>query len=191
MKSKSLQDLYFDEIKDLYDAENRIVKTLPKMVKAASSEELQGAFSDHLQKTRGHVERLQKIFAGMGKKPIAKTCNGMKGILEEGGEALELEAGAARDAALIAGAQRVEHYEMAAYGTVKTWAGQLDRSEDSELLQQTLDEEKEADETLTGIAESGINAAAEEGAEDDSEEESSEDDAKGPARTTSSRSRTR
>jgi ferritin-like metal-binding protein YciE len=189
MKSKSLQDLYYDEIKDLYDAENRIVKTIPKLVKASSSEELQDAFNDHLQKTRGHVERLQRIFAGMGKKPTAKTCNGMKGILEEGAEALELEAGAARDAALIAGAQRVEHYEMAAYGTVKTWAGQLDRSEDSELLQQTLDEEKEADETLTGIAESGINAAAEEDSErssesEDPKEDSERDDAKSPAKTT-------
>jgi ferritin-like metal-binding protein YciE len=189
MKSKSLQDLYYDEIKDLYDAENRIVKTIPKLVKASSSEELQDDFNDHLQKTRGHVERLQRIFAGMGKKPTAKTCNGMKGILEEGAEALELEAGAARDAALIAGAQRVEHYEMAAYGTVKTWAGQLDRSEDSELLQQTLDEEKEADETLTGIAESGINAAAEEDSErssesEDPKEDSERDDAKSPAKTT-------
>ena len=118
------------------------MKTLPKLVKASSSEELQDAFNDHLQKTRGHVERLRRIFAGMGKKPTAKTCNGMKGILEEGAEALELEAGAARDAALIAGAQRVEHYEMAAYGTVKTWAGQLDRSDDSELLQQTLERGK-------------------------------------------------
>jgi ferritin-like metal-binding protein YciE len=161
MKPSTLEDLYYDEVKDLYDAENRIVKTLPKLAQASSSTELQDAFKDHLQKSEGHVRRLEQIFESMGKKASAKTCNGIKGILEEGAEAFELDAGPIRDAALIGGAQRVEHYEMAAYGTVKTWAEQLGRDEDARLLEQTLDEEKEADETLTGIAESGVNAEAE------------------------------
>ena len=163
MKPNSLQELYAEEIKDLYDAESRIVKTLPKLVDASSSSQLRAAFSEHLTQTQDQVRRLEQIFARLGMKPSGKTCDGMKGILEEGSHALDLDAGVAKDAALIAGAQRVEHYEIAAYGTVKNWAQQMNRTEDVRLLQQTLDEEKGADVRLTGLAEGGINAGAESG----------------------------
>jgi ferritin-like metal-binding protein YciE len=158
-KSKTLEELYNEELRDLYDAENRIVKTLPKLAKESSSEDLRAAFEEHLEQTRGHVERLVQIFKSMGEKPRAKTCDGIKGIIEEGSEILGLEDGASKDAGLIGGAQRVEHYEMAAYGTVRTWAEQLGRDDDARLLQQTLDEEKAADEKLSQLAGS-INAAA-------------------------------
>jgi ferritin-like metal-binding protein YciE len=158
-KSKTLEELYDEELRDLYDAENRIVKALPKLAKESSSDELRAAFEEHLEQTRGHVERLVQIFKRMGERPRAKTCDGIKGIIEEGSEILELEGGASKDAGLIGGAQRVEHYEMAAYGTVRTWAQQLGRGEDAQLLQQTLDEEKATDEKLSQIAQS-INASA-------------------------------
>src|SRR5439155_17966516 len=167
-KSKTLEQLYGDELKDLYDAENRIVKTLPKLAKASSSDELKNAFEEHLKKSREHVERLEQIFESMNKTATAKTCDGIKGIIEEGSEILELEDGPAKDAGLIGGAQRVEHYEMAAYGTIRTWAQQMGRQNDTNLLQQTLDEEKEADEKLSQIAQN-INAAAEK--ENESEEQ--------------------
>jgi ferritin-like metal-binding protein YciE len=161
-KPKGLDQLYYEELRDLYDAENRLVRTLPKLAKASSADELEDAFTDHLEKTRGHVERLNRIFESMGKKASAKTCNGIRGIIEEGSEILELESGPVRDAGLIAGAQRAEHYEIAAYGTVRTWAQQLNRQEDVDFLQQTLDEEKEADKKLTEIAEASVNIKAEE-----------------------------
>jgi ferritin-like metal-binding protein YciE len=158
-KSKTLEELYNEELRDLYDAENRIVKTLPKLAKESSSDDLRAAFEEHLEQTKGHVQRLVQIFKNMDEKPRAKTCDGIKGIIEEGSEILELEDGASKDAGLIGGAQRVEHYEMAAYGTVRTWAKQLGRDEDAKLLQQTLDEEKAVDEKLSRLAGS-INAAA-------------------------------
>jgi ferritin-like metal-binding protein YciE len=169
-KSKTLEQLYGDELKDLYDAENRIVKTLPKLAKASSSAELKDAFEEHLEKSKEHLERLKQIFESMNKNPTAKTCNGIKGIIEEGSKILELEDGPAKDAGLIAGAQRVEHYEMAAYGTIRTWAQQMGRQDDADLLQQTLDEEKEADEKLSQIAQN-INAAAEKENETGKQEE--------------------
>ena len=161
MKLETMRDLYVVELEDLYDAENRIVKNLPKMIEAASSSELRTALTDHLEKTRGHVQRLEQIFQGMGQKAKGETCDGMKGILDEG-EHMVKEDGSpnVKDAGLIAGAQRVEHYEIAAYGSVRTWAQQLGYENDANLLQQTLDEEKDADKRLTAIAESSVNPTA-------------------------------
>jgi ferritin-like metal-binding protein YciE len=152
-KPDSLQSLYLDEIKDLYDAENRIVKALPKLAEASTNPMLRDAFNEHLQVSRGHVKRLETIFADLGEKASGKTCNGIKGIIDEGSDALDYDAGSMKDAALIGGAQRVEHYEIAAYGTARTWAEHLGRTADVQLLDQTLQEEKEADRKLTAIAE--------------------------------------
>jgi ferritin-like metal-binding protein YciE len=153
MKLKTLKDLYRDELRDVYDAENQIVKALPKMVKAASSPELEKALQEHLNKTKGHLRRLDQVFKSMGEKPKRKTCEGLKGLLEEGKELMEEDAEpAVMDAGLIAGAQRVEHYEMAAYGSLRTWAEQLGEEDAVPLLEQTLEEEKEADRILSEIA---------------------------------------
>jgi ferritin-like metal-binding protein YciE len=166
MDMSTLQDLYIDELRDLLHAENQILKALPKMAKQASSPELQKAFEDHLQETEGHVERLNKIFEMMGEKPRTKKCKGMEGIIEEGKEIMsEAENDEIMDAGLIAAAQRVEHYEMAAYGTVRTYAKLLGDDKAAKLLQQTLDEEGNADKKLTALAESGINLEAAQGAE--------------------------
>jgi ferritin-like metal-binding protein YciE len=160
MAQKTLDELYEEEIKDLYDAENRLVKTLPKLAEASTSTDLRDAFTNHLQKTQDHVRRLEEIFNRLGKKPSSKTCDGIKGIISEGSDAFGLDPGPSRDAMLIGGAQRAEHYEIAAYGTVKTWAEQLGRREDVSLLTETLNEEKEADRTLSGIAERKVNVDA-------------------------------
>ena len=161
MKLDSLETLFIEELRDLYSAENQLVKALPKMAKRASSEELKQAFEEHLELTKEHVERLDEIFEKLGKPAKGKTCKGMKGLIEEGSEVLE-EHGETSviDAALIAAAQKVEHYEIATYGTVRTWAEMLDQDDAVDLLQQTLDEESETDEKLTEIAESTINATA-------------------------------
>lgn len=164
MKVSSLKELFVEELKDVYDAENQIVKALPKLAKATSTPELRKAFEDHLEQTKGHVRRLEQIFEGLGEQAKAKKCDGLRGILSEGEDVIsDGQEGPVRDAGLIAGAQRVEHYEIAAYGTVKNWAQQMNRTEDVRLLQQTLDEEKGADVRLTGLAEGGINAGAESG----------------------------
>jgi ferritin-like metal-binding protein YciE len=155
MKVASIQDLFLDELKDLYSAEKQITKALPKLVKAASTEELSAAFASHLQETKGHVERLEEIFQKLGKKGVGKTCEGMKGVLEEGAEVIqEIEKGPIRDAGLIAAAQRVEHYEIAGYGSVRAFAQLLGKQDIVELLEETLQEEKAADEKLTKISES-------------------------------------
>ncbi|MGH9377683.1 MAG: ferritin-like domain-containing protein [Terriglobia bacterium] len=161
MKYETLKDLYLDELRDIYDAENEIVKALPKMADAAASPQLRAAFEHHLQETKQHVTRLEQVFQGMGEKPKAKKCDGVRGILQEG-EDLIGEKGdrAVRDAGLIAGAQRVEHYEMAVYGSLRTWAGQLANSRAVELLSETLNEEKEADHKLTEIAAGSVNKQA-------------------------------
>jgi len=161
MKLDSLETLFVEELRDLYSAETQLVKVLPKMVKRAHSEELKQAFEEHLELTREHVERLDEIFENLGKPAKGKTCKAMKGLIEEGSEVLE-EHGESSviDAALIAAAQKVEHYEIATYGTVRTWAEMLDQDDAVDLLQQTLDEESETDEKLTEIAESTINATA-------------------------------
>jgi ferritin-like metal-binding protein YciE len=161
MKLDSLQKLYIEELRDLYNAENQLVKALPKMAKGASHQELKQAFEDHLDQTKEHVERLEEIFKRLDEKPTGKTCKGMKGLIEEGAEMLEEDGDeAVLDAALIGAAQRVEHYEIAAYGTVRTFANMLGEQEAVELLQQTLDEEGETDKLLTELAESVVNVEA-------------------------------
>jgi len=146
----TIENLFIEELKDLYSAENQITKTLPKLVEAASNADLKKAFEHHLKETEGHVERLEKAFKILEASPKGKTCNGMKGILSEGAEMLnEIAEGNIRDLALISAAQRVEHYEMAAYGTVHTYAEILNKQQIAGLLQETLKEEKAADQKLT------------------------------------------
>jgi ferritin-like metal-binding protein YciE len=157
----SLKELFVSELKDLYSAENQIVKALPKMAKAASSADLRAAFEEHLEQTHGHVERLEQIFKTLGATPKGKKCKAMEGLIEEGKELLEADAEpAVRDAGLIAAAQRVEHYEMAGYGCVRTYARLLHDEQSATLLQQTLDEEAETDKKLTDLAESMVNVDA-------------------------------
>lgn len=168
MEMESLQELYVDELKDLYSAEKQIVKALPKMVKNATNPELKEAFSNHLDETEGHVQRLEKIFQMLGEKAGGKKCKGMEGLIEEAKELLEEDASEeVLDAGLISKAQHVEHYEMAGYGTVRTYAEQLGFSDQAKLLQQTLDEEGKANELLTQIAESSVNLEAETGSEEE------------------------
>jgi ferritin-like metal-binding protein YciE len=165
---EGLKELYIDELKDIYNAENQLVKALPKMAKAASSDELRKGFEEHLEQTKGQVQRLEQIFKSLGENPKGKKCKGMEGLVEEGSEVMEEDfEGALMDAALIGAAQRVEHYEIAAYGTVCAFADELGESEHSELLNQTLEEEKDTDEKLTKLAEQ-INAEANEGGEEES-----------------------
>lgn len=171
MKANSLQELYVGELRDLYDAEHQIIKALPKMISKTSSEELKSALSEHLDITRRQAERLEQIFENMGERAKAQKCKGMAGVIEEGNELLkEAEDEDVRDAAIIASAQKVEHYEMAGYGTVRTWATLLGEEDAANLLEETLNEEKEADQKLTDIAES-INVEAREGQEEEEEVE--------------------
>ena len=170
MEMESLKELYIEELKDLYSAEKQLVKALPKMAKNATNPELQQAFTQHLEETEGHVERLEQIFEMLGERAGGKKCKGMEGLIEEAKELLEEDASeAVLDAGLISKAQHVEHYEMAGYGTVRTYAQQLGLDEQAELLQQTLDEEGNANELLTQIAETSVNLEAEEGAEEEEE----------------------
>jgi ferritin-like metal-binding protein YciE len=153
MPKEGLKELYVDELKDLYNAENQLVKALPKMAKAASSEELRAGFEEHLEQTKGHVQRLEQIFRMLGENAKGKKCRGMEGLVEEGSEIMgEDFEDALLDAALIGAAQRVEHYEIAAYGTVRAFAEELGESEHVSLLEETLQEEKETDEKLTELA---------------------------------------
>lgn len=162
MKIKSLQDLYVEELRDLYSAESQIVKALPKMAKAATHEELRTAFEEHLEQSQEHVERLEQIFESLDESPKGKKCMGLAGLVEEATELMKEEMPPnVLDAGLIAAAQRVEHYEIAVYGTLATFAKLLGRDEDHDLLGRTLEEEKEADSKLTEIAESAINVDAE------------------------------
>ena len=177
-KVQSLQDMYVEELKDIYNAEKQLLKALPKMAKAASSDELRTAFEEHLEQTKGHVERLEQVFQTMDMAAKGKTCEAMKGLVAEGEEILELEGDEATiDAGLIAAAQKVEHYEIATYGTLRSWAKQLGSEEAATLLQQTLDEESETDERLTKLAESIVNPDAEGGEASAEEDEDMEDDA--------------
>lgn len=154
MSLDTMQQLLLDELKDIYSAEKQITRALSKMAKGTSSSELKQAFQDHLEQTKGHIERLDQAFEILGKKGRAKTCQAMQGIVEEGNEMLsETEKGDVRDAALISAAQRVEHYEMAAYGSVRNYAKLLGHEDVAKLLEQTLEEEKATDEKLTRIAE--------------------------------------
>jgi ferritin-like metal-binding protein YciE len=171
MKENTLRGLFVDELRDLYDAENRLVKTLPRMAKAANSEELRSGIAAHLEQTKGHVERLKQIMTSLDEKPSGKKCAGMMGILQEGDEMLdEGFDGSVKDAALISAAQRVEHYEIAAYGCVRTWAKELGEEEAAVLLETTLNEEKETDAKLTELAETVNEAAKSEGIEAEEEE---------------------
>jgi ferritin-like metal-binding protein YciE len=165
MKLNSLEEVFVQELKDVYDAEKQITKALPKMIKAASSEQLQTALREHLDITNLQIERLDRIFEGIGESPGRKKCAGMQGLIKEAGHLLDAESDAtAQDAAMICGAQKVEHYEMAAYGCLRTWAQILGKEEAARLLQQTLDEEGEADKKLTEIAENlNVVAAHEQG----------------------------
>jgi ferritin-like metal-binding protein YciE len=157
----SLDDLFVAQIEDLYDAEQRLTQALPKMAQAASNRQLKSAFQDHLRETEQHVARLQQVFKSIGLTPERETCEAMKGLIAEGEEAIDASGDAdVRDAALIAAAQRVEHYEIAGYGTVRTLAQHLGRGDAARLLQQTLDEEGACDKKLTKIAESSVNVGA-------------------------------
>src|ERR1700732_270017 len=179
MEHQALKELYIDELKDIYSAENQLVKALPKMAKTANSEELRTGFEEHLEQTRGHVKRLEQICKELGEKPSGKKCKGMEGLVAEGqeimGEDFEDEV---MDAALISAAQRVEHYEIAAYGTVRTYGELLGEHVTAQLLEQTLEEEKETDQKLTDMAgEINVKAMGE-----GSQEGSSEDEEEMPIR---------
>lgn len=153
MSVDSMEKLFINELKDLYSAEKQITRALPKMAKASTSEELRSAFEEHLEQTKGQIERLDRVFEILGKTAGGKTCQGMKGLIEEGQEVMEeAEEGEIRDAAMIGAAQRVEHYEIAAYGTVRTLAQLMGQKEIAQLLQETLDEEGQTDKKLTSIA---------------------------------------
>ena len=166
----SLKDLLIDELRDLYSAETQLVKALPKMAKAASNDDLKQGILEHLEETRGHVDRLDRSLRILGASVKGKTCHAMKGLVEEGEEAIEAEAPPAiRDAFLIGAAQRVEHYEIAAYGTARSFAETLGEEEIAELLQETLDEEGETDKKLTTIA-AAVNEEASEADEGDEDE---------------------
>jgi ferritin-like metal-binding protein YciE len=158
----SFDKLYIDQLKDIYNAEKQLVRTLPRIAKASTSPELRSALEDHLEKTKTHVERLEEIFEEMGQRAAGKTCKGMQGLLEEGNELLEEDDADPKvlDAGIIMAAQKVEHYEIATYGSLRTLAQMKGDERAVELLQETLDEEKEADQLLTQLAESSINVEA-------------------------------
>ena len=161
MKLDTLKTLYIDELRDLYNAENQLVKALPKMAKAASSEELQDAFEKHLEQTKSHVDRLEEVFEEIGEKPKGKTCKAMKGLIDEGSEILKEDGEeSVIDAGIIVAAQKVEHYEIASYGSVRTFAQLLGKDRSADLLQRTLDEESEANEVLNKLAEDIVNPEA-------------------------------
>jgi ferritin-like metal-binding protein YciE len=175
MNENTLRELFVDELRDLYDAENRLVKALPKLAKAANLEDLRSGFETHLEQTKEHVERLKQIMESLDEKPTGKKCPGMIGILQEAEELIGEEfEGSVMDAALISAAQRAEHYEIAAYGCVHAWAKELGEDEAAELLEKTLTEEKETDAKLTEISEH-VNPSANSEAEEESEEKEGEE----------------
>lgn len=160
-KFDTLDDLLLEQIEDLYDAEQRLTEALPKMAEAASNTQLSSAFRTHLEETRQHVNRLENIFSLLGREPSREACDAMKGLIAEGEEMIGAKGSPeVRDAALIAAAQRVEHYEMAGYGSARTFASRIGRDDVASILQQTLDEEKATDRKLTMIAESAVNPQA-------------------------------
>ena len=161
MKLDTLEQLYITELRDLYSAENQLLKALPKMAKGASSPELKDAFEKHLEQTKGHIERLEQIFQQLDENPKGKTCRGMKGLIEEGSEILKEDGeDSVLDAGMIVAAQKVEHYEIASYGSVRTFANFLGKDEAARLLQSTLDEESETNEILNRLAEGVVNPEA-------------------------------
>ncbi len=173
MAATSLQELFVEELRDMYDAEKRLTKALPKMAKATEDGPLRAAFTAHLKETERQIGRLEQVFKTVGEKPRGKKCDGMMGIIEEGNTAMEELEGAVLDAALIAGAQKAEHYEISSYGTLAYFAELLGNDRAKQLLGQTLDEEKAADEKLTAIAKSDVNCDALMGTGDEDEEEPS------------------
>lgn len=175
MKIKNLRDFYVNELRDLFNAENQLTKALPKMAKAATNPDLKAGFEQHLEETRGHIARLEEIFQGLGVSPKGKTCKAMEGLVAEGAETIQEDMpDTVKDAALIAAAQRVEHYEIAGYGCVRTYARLLGEEDAVALLEQTLEEEAACDEKLTELAESGVNDEANEEDEEEEEEEGDE-----------------
>jgi ferritin-like metal-binding protein YciE len=161
MTIETMEDLFLEQIEDLYDAEQRLVKAIPKMAEASSTVELRNALEDHLQQTRGHVQRLEQVFSELGKDPKKQTCEAMKGLIEEGEEIIkDIDQSPLRDAGLIAAANRVEHYEIAAYGSAREMARTLGLSSSAQLLDKTLEEEKKADARLTQMAQSDVNPRA-------------------------------
>lgn len=161
MKLESLKDLYLEQLKDLYSAETQLVDALPKMAERASSQDLKQAFQNHLRETQEQVRRLEQIFQDIGETPKGHTCEGMKGLIREGEEMIKMQGDAkVIDAGLIAAAQRVEHYEIAGYGTVRTYAEMLGKQQHASLLERTLQEEEMTDEKLTQLAESHVNEEA-------------------------------
>jgi len=179
MDQETLQECLVEQLRDLYDAEKQLTKALPKMAKAAESEDLKEAIQTHLEETQGQVSRLEQVFQELGMAAKGKPCKAMKGLIEEGSEVIsENDKGAVRDIGIIAAAQRVEHYEIAAYGTVRTLAEHMENDRVAELLQETEDEEKAADSKLTEVAMT-IYASEEEGMEDADSEEEEEAPARG------------
>jgi ferritin-like metal-binding protein YciE len=171
MEHSALKELYIDELRDIYNAESQLVKALPKMAKASTSDELRSGFESHLEQTRGHVQRLEEIFDALNEKPTGKKCAGMQGLVKEGKEIMDEDfEGQVMDTALISAAQRVEHYEIAAYGCVRSWAELLGESEAASLLEKTLEEEKATDQKLTELSEK-INVEAKGQDEEGQEEE--------------------
>jgi ferritin-like metal-binding protein YciE len=161
LKLESVEDLFLEELRDLYDAESQLLKALPKMAEAAAAPALKMAFSQHLEQTKGHVGRLDRVFRELGAKPSGETCEAMKGLVKEGEQFVEAKGDpSVRDAGLIGAAQRVEHYEMAGYGTARSLAKRLGYQEIATILQETLEEEGEADKKLTAVAENEVNVRA-------------------------------
>jgi ferritin-like metal-binding protein YciE len=170
-EAKTLHDAFLDELRDAYDAEKQLTRALPKMAKAASSPKLRTAFESHLEETRGHIDRLERVFESLDEKPRGKHCDGIAGIIEEGKAVMEEDFDdATMDACLVAGGQRAEHYEMAAYGSMIAWARAMGHAEAADLLDQTLAEEKAADRKLSALAEGGINQEAADTAHPEEEE---------------------
>jgi ferritin-like metal-binding protein YciE len=182
MSAENLKELFVDELRDIYDAEKQLTKALPKMARAAENPELRAAFEEHLEITRAQVSRLEEVFKLLGIPARGKPCEGMKGLIEEGDEKLKKLEGSVLDAALIGSAQKVEHYEIATYGTLATFAEVLEMEDAKDLLGQSLDEEKEADEKLTAIA-GQINPEAEQEEEEGEQEEEGEMATTSPSRT--------
>jgi ferritin-like metal-binding protein YciE len=181
--AKTLNEAFIDELRDAYDAEKQLLKALPKMAKKATSEDLTAAFEAHLEETRGHVDKLEQVFGTLGEKVRGKHCDGIAGIIEEGKSVMEEDFDAeTMDACLIAGGQRAEHYEMAAYGTLVAWAKVMGHTEAADLLEEILEEEKAADEKLTALADGGINQAAADEAHS-AEDEADEDEPTAKATT--------
>ena len=189
----TLHDAFIEELRDTYDAEKQLIKALPKLAKAAASTDLRAAFETHLEETRGHVERLEQVFESLDEKPRGKHCEGIAGIIEEGKSIMEEDFDDdTMDACLIAAGQRAEHYEMGAYGTLVAWARAMGHTEVADLLQETLDEEKAADEKLSSLAEGGINQRAAEAVNSEESDEGEDENAvgAGAAKRAAAKSRT-